>query len=122
MIRQGEVFWLDLGEPVGCAPGSRHPHVVVQNDLFNASAIGTTIVCVLTSNLRRAASPGNVLLEPGEANLPRASVVNVSQLYTVDKADLVEGIGSLSTRRLAQVLAGIRLLLEPREAENGRDV
>ena len=117
MIRQGDLFWLDLGEPSGSAPGYRHPHVVVQNDVFNASRIRTVVVCALTSNLRRSAAPGNVLLEAGEANLPRASVVNVSQIHTVDKQDLVEKIGTLSAERTHQVLEGIRLLLEPRQVD-----
>ena len=117
MIRQGEVYWVDLGRPSGSGPGLRHPHVVVQNDLFNRSAIASVIVCALTSNLARAASPGNVLLRRGEANLPRRSVVNVSQVFTVDKGALVERIGSLSTDRLGQILDGLRLLTEPRAVE-----
>jgi mRNA interferase MazF len=115
VIRQGDVFWLDLGEPSGSAPGYRHPHLVVQNDVFNASRIATTVVCALTSNLKRAEAPGNVLLKEGEAALARSSVVNVSQIITVDKADLVEKIGSLSRERLLEVLDGFYLLLEPRE-------
>jgi mRNA interferase MazF len=91
--------------------------VVVQNDLFNRSRIGTVIVCALTSNLRRAAAPGNVSLRRGEANLPKPSVVNVSQLFTVDKAALVKRIGTVSTVRLRQILDGIRLLAEPREID-----
>jgi len=115
VIRQGEVWWLDLGEPSGSAPGYRHPHVVVQNDVFNASRIATTVVCALTSNLQRARDPGNVLLEQGEAGLPGPSVVNISQVITVDKEDLTERIGSLSPERLSDVLHGLYLLLEPRE-------
>ena len=114
VIRQGDVYWVDLDEPAGSEPGYRHPHVVIQNDLFNASQISTVIVCALTSNLRRAASPGNVLLEKGEANLPKQSVVNVTQLLTVDKEMLVEWIGRLSDQRIQQILAGLRLVTEPR--------
>lgn len=114
VIRQGDVYWIDLEEPTGSEPGYRHPHVVIQNDVFNASQIGTVIVCALTSNLRRAASPGNVLLEKGEANLPKPSVVNVTQVQTVDKEMLVEWIGQLSERRVQQILAGLRLVTEPR--------
>jgi mRNA interferase MazF len=117
VIRQGEVYWVDLGRPSGSGPGYRHPHVVIQNDLFNRSAIATVIVCALTSNVERAASPGNVLLAKGEANLPRKSVVNVSQVFTVDKAALVRRIGSVSPGRLGQVLDGVRLLTEPRDVE-----
>lgn len=98
VIRQGDIFWVDMGEPSGSEPGYRHPHVVIQNNLFNQSRISTVVVCVLTSNIRRAGSPGNVLLEKGEADLPKRSVVNVSQIYTVDRADLLEKIGSLSPK------------------------
>jgi mRNA interferase MazF len=73
--------------------------VVVQNDVFNRSAIATSVVCLITSNLSRAKAPGNVLLKKGEANLPKASVVNVSQILTVDKAELAESIGRLSDAR-----------------------
>lgn len=118
MIRQGEVYWLDLGASSGSEPALRHPHVVVQNDLFNRSMLRTIVVCSLTSNLDRASAPGNVLLNPGEANLPKASVVNVTQLYTVDKADLVERIGAISPIRLREILSGIDLLLEPRDLES----
>jgi mRNA interferase MazF len=117
VISQGDVFWVDLGRPSGSGPGYRHPHVVVQNNLFNRSRIGTVVVCPMTSNLRRADAPGNVLLGKREANLPKRSVVNVSQIYTVDKVALVERTGSLSATRLRQILEGIRLLMEPREAE-----
>jgi mRNA interferase MazF len=89
--------------------------VVIQNNLFNRSRINTVVVCVITSNLKRAAAPGNVLLEKGEANLPKPSVVNVSQIFTVDKTDLVEKIGSLSPERMRQILDGLRLLTEPRD-------
>jgi len=115
VINQGDIFWIDLGEPSGSEPGYRHPHVIVQNDVFNRSRINTVVVCALTSNLRRAAAPGNVLLEPGEANLPKQSVVNASQIFTVDKSRLGEKMGRLSSRRVRQILDGIRLLLEPRD-------
>ena len=117
VIDQGDIYWVDLGEPSGSAPGYRHPHVVIQNNVFNRSRINTVVVCVLTSNLRRADVPGNVLLEKGEGNLPKQSVVNVSQIYTVDKRDLVEKIGYLSPRRVRQILAGVSLVLEPREID-----
>ena len=118
MIRQGGVYWVDLGAPSGSGPGLLHPHVVVQNDLFNRSRLATVVVCALTSNLDRGAAPGNVLLDEGEAGLPKQSVVNVSQVFTVDKTDLVERIGALSRHRLREVLAGLDLLLEPRDVED----
>ena len=115
MINQGDVFWVDLGQPSGSEPGYRHPHVVIQNNVFNRSRINTVVVCALTSNLKRAQAPGNVLLGEGEANLPKQSVVNVSQIFTVDKADLVERMGSLSPKRVGEILNGVSLVLEPRE-------
>ena len=117
VIRQGDVFWITLTEPVGSSPGYRHPHVVVQNNLFNDSRIHTAVVCTLTSNLKRAAAPGNVLLEANESGLPKPSVVVVSQLFTVDKSDLMDHAGTLSKKRVRQILDGIRLVTEPREAE-----
>ena len=117
VIRQGDVFWITLSEPSGSSPGYRHPHVVIQNNIFNQSRIDTTVVCTLTSNLKRAATPGNVLLEAKEGGLPKPSVVVVSQLFTIDKSDLTEHIGTLSKKRVRQILDGIRLVTEPHEAE-----
>lgn len=115
VILQGDVFWFDPGTPYGSAPGFRRPHVVVQNDAFNSSRIRTTVLCSITSNLGMAKAPGNVLLQKGEANLPRPSVVNVSQIVTVDKSDLKEKIGSLARPRIQEISAGLVLLLRPRE-------
>jgi mRNA interferase MazF len=113
VIKQGDIYWVNLGDPVGSAPGFLHPHVVIQNNEFNHSKINTVVVCALTSNLRRASAPGNVLLNPGEANLPKQSVVNISQVFTVDKSQLGEKIGTLSAKRIRQILDGLLLLLEP---------
>jgi mRNA interferase MazF len=117
VIRQGDVYWIDVGDPAGSEPGYRHPHVVVQNNLFNRSRIHTVVVCTLTSNLSRVQAPGNVLLDKGEAGLPKQSVVNVSQLFMVDKRDLVEKMGTLSRQRVRQILDGIHLVLEPRDLD-----
>jgi len=117
VINQGDIFWVNLKEPSGSEPGYRHPHVVIQNNLFNQSRINTVVVCALTSNLKRAKAPGNVLLNKGEANLPKKSVVNISQIFTVNKSDLSEKIGVLSRERFNQVLEGIKLLTEPREVD-----
>ncbi len=114
VIKQGEIYWVDLGEPTGSEPAYRHPHIVVQNNLFNASQINTVVVCALTSNLIRAGSPGNVLLKKGEANLPKKSVVNISQVYTVNKSDLIEKIGSVSSNKMDQIIDGMTLLIEKR--------
>lgn len=115
VINQGDVFWIDLGEPSGSEPAYRHPHVVVQNNVFNRSQINTVIVCAITSNLKRASSPGNVLLKKNEAKLPKASVVNISQIFTVNKSDLIQKIGRLSRNRIDQILDGIKLITEPRD-------
>jgi mRNA interferase MazF len=117
-INRGDIYWVtlaNLGDQEFAIP---HPYVVVQEDLFNHSRIPTVVACALTSNLRRTGdTPGNVLLEPGEANLPRPSVVEVSKVTTVDKAQLGQYIGSLSEQRIHQILAGIRFL---QTALNGR--
>lgn len=115
VINQGDIFWIDLGVPSGSAPGFKHPHVVIQNNLFNRSRINTVVFCAITSNLKRAKAPGNVLLPKGEANLPKDSVVNISQMITVDKSDLIKKIGSLSSSRIKQITEGIKLLIEQRE-------
>ena len=109
------MYWLDLGEPEGLDPGFRHPYVVVQSDLFNVSRIRTVVVCELTSTIQRAEAPGNVLLRRGEGNLELESVVNVSQIYTVDKSALIEKIGALSQERIVEIFEGLKLLLEPRQ-------
>ena len=117
VINQGDIYWIDLEEPRGSEPGYRHPHVVVQNNLFNHSQIRTVLVCPLTSNLKRANAPGKVLLDKQEANLHKQSVVNVSQVFTVDKSQLSDYIGTLSAGRVRQILDGMSLVLEPREPD-----
>lgn len=115
VISQGDIFWIEFPEPSGSEPGYFHPHVVIQNNLFNQSRINTVVVCTLTSNLKRSNAPGNVTLRIGEANLPKKSVVNISQIFTVNKSDLSEKIGTLSSARISQILSGIKLLTEPGE-------
>ena len=107
-INRGDVFWIEPDEARGSIPGHAHPHVVVQDDVFNHSRITTVIVCALTTNLHRASEPGNVLLDVGEANLPKQSVVVVSQISSVEKARLGERIGTLSDERVEQILSGLR--------------
>ena len=113
IIRQGDIFWVNLGSPKGSEPGYRHPHVVIQNDVFNTSRINTVVVCALTTNLKQAQAPGNVTLNKGEANLAKKSVVNISQVVTVNKSDLKDKIGSLSSKRTKEIIGGIKLLVEP---------
>lgn len=111
VIRQGDIHWIDLAEPTGSGP-----YVVIQNDLFGASRIRTVVVCALTSNLRRGDAPGNVRLRKGEASLPKASVINISQVFTVDREDLGPKIGKLSPGRVREIVAGLSLLIDPRDA------
>ena len=106
-IHRGDVFWI-APDPSQGATAALHPHVVVQDDVFNQSRIATVIVCALTSNLHRANEPGNVLLDEGEGNLPKQSVVVVSQIASIDKTKLGQRIGSLSAERVDQVVAGLR--------------
>ena len=114
VIKQGEIYWIDLAEPKGSEPAYRHPYIVVQNNLFNVSKLNTVVVCSLTSNLKRASAPGNVLLPKGEANLQKKSVVNISQIHTINKSDLGEKIGRVSEKKFQEVPEGIKLLFEPR--------
>jgi mRNA interferase MazF len=108
-MRQGEVYWLRF-EGSGSEPAGRRPALVVQDDRLNRSAIRTTVVAAITSNLLLAAAPSNVRLRRGEAGLPRASVVNVSQLRTMDRSRLVEHVGTLGPERLHEVLRGLALV------------
>ena len=117
VINQGDVFWVNVGDLSGSGPGHIRPFVIIQNNIFNRSRINSVVVCALTSNLRRAEVPGNVLLTQNEINLRKQSVVNISQLFAVDKQDLVEKIGTLSHQRTRQILAGIQLMLEPRSLD-----
>ena len=108
-MRQGEIYWLHFGGQ-GSEPLGKRPAVVVQADRFNRSAIQTTIVAAITSNTRLSAMPGNVRLRKGEGNLPRPSVINVSQIRTVDRSRLGERVGALSPSRVREVLEGITLV------------
>ena len=111
-IHQGEVYWIDFGPTSGSAPAERHPCVVVQSDVFNRSRIATTVVCLITSNLDRARVPGNVALKKGVGNLPKESVINVSQVLTIEKSDLVEQIGRLPASAIDAVRSGLQLLFD----------
>ena len=109
-INQGDIYWVQLDEPGELEAGIIHPYVVLQENVFNRSRIKTLVVCALTSNLKQANAPGNVLLDAGEANLPRQSVVVVSKVSTIEKTNLGGYIGSLSGQRINQVLAGMQFL------------
>ncbi|MDY0002454.1 MAG: type II toxin-antitoxin system PemK/MazF family toxin [Polyangia bacterium] len=110
-VSQGDVWWVELGEPRGSGPGYRRPVVVVQGDGFNRSAIRTVVVIPLTSNLRWAAAPGNLELRPRDSGLPLPSVANVSQIIALDRDTLVERVGKLPRAKLDLVLRGIDRVL-----------
>lgn len=111
VIAQGDIWWADLDAPIGSAPGFRRPVVVVQGDAFNRSALATVVVIPLTSTLRWADAPGNVLLSARQSGLDRDPVANVSQVITVDRVMLTERLGKLSRAKLDLVLAGIDVVL-----------
>ena len=111
VISQGEVWWADIGEPIGSAPGFRRPVVVVQSDAMNRSRIGTVVCVPMTSNLKWANAPGNVLLKGNLTGLPKDSVANVPLIVSLDKGQLTERSGKLPRRQLEAVLTGIDLVL-----------
>jgi mRNA interferase MazF len=111
-IQRGQIWWADLAEPRRSEPGYRRPVLVVQADSFNRSRIQTAIVAVITSNLELADAPGNVLLPARSTGLPRDSVVNVSQLLTLDRSFLTERAGTLPPRLQVSVDEGLRLILQ----------
>jgi mRNA interferase MazF len=110
-MKRGDVWWADLGEPLGSGPGYRHPALVISTEAFNESRISTVIVVIITSNLRLAAAPGNVLLRAGQAGLSKDSVVNVSQVLTLDKGRLLERIGRVPGDGMAEVEDGLRRVM-----------
>jgi mRNA interferase MazF len=111
LVARGEVWWADLPDPIGAAPGYRRPVVVVQSDAFNRSRLATVTIVVLTSNLRLVEAPGNVLLPARAAGLPRDSIANVSQILTVDRGVLTERLKRLPPTLMDQVDDGLRLAL-----------
>lgn len=111
MIRRGEIWWASLPEPSGSEPGFRRPLLIVSADSFNGSRINTVVAVVITSNLRLADAPGNVRLPSRGTGLSKPSVANVSQIVTVDKSFLMERVGRLASKPMADVEEGIRLVL-----------
>lgn len=112
MIAQGEIWWAYLADPVGSEPGFfRRPVLVIQGAAFNLSSLRTVVCVALTSNLRWADAPGNVRLPAASTGLPKESVVNVSQIITVDRVDLTERVGRVSASQLELVLGGIDIVL-----------
>jgi mRNA interferase MazF len=112
VISQGDVWWADLGEPIGSAPGFRRPVLVVQGDSLNRSRIATVICVPLTSNTKWADAPGNILFSAKATGLPKDSVANVSQIVSIDKSILTERAGKIRRQKLDLVFAGIDLVLD----------
>jgi mRNA interferase MazF len=110
-MERGEIWWAELPDPTASEPGFRRPVVIVQSNAFNRSRIRTVIAVVLTSNLRLAEAPGNVLVPASESGLPKDSVVNVSQVITVDRTFLTEKCGRLPTKLIKLIDEGLRLVL-----------
>ena len=111
VIERGEVWWADLGEPDGSEPGYRRPIVIVQSDGFNRSRLRTVIAVVLMTNVRLVEAPGNVLVPAKASGLPRDSVVNVSQVITVDRDYLLDRAGRIRGQLLKDIDSGLRLVL-----------
>lgn len=111
MIAQGEIWWADLGETIGSAPGCRRPVLVVQCDAINASRIGTAVCIPLTSNLKWGDAPGNVILRAGTTGLSKDSVANVSLIVALDKRQLTERVRKIPRRQVDLVIAGIDVIL-----------
>lgn len=109
--KRGEIWWADLGEPRGSSPGFERPVVIIQSDFFNQSRINTLIVAIITSNLLLSEMAGNVKLSPRTSGLEKESVVNITQLFTIDKKDLLEYVETLSERKMEQIDKGLRLVL-----------
>lgn len=111
MVNRGQIWWAELPEPKASEPGYRRPVIIVQTDAFNKSRIGTIVVVVITSNLRLADAPGNVLLSKSGTGLDRDSVANVSQILTLDKQFLSEQAGQLDALTMEQLDEGLALIL-----------
>jgi mRNA interferase MazF len=110
-MKRGEVWWADLPEPTASEPGFRRPVLILQSNDFNRSRISTVIAAAITSNLKLANAPGNVVLSKRSVNLGRESVINISQIITLDKSFLSERVGSLQPAKLREVEEGVRLVL-----------
>ena len=111
VAQRGQIWWADLREPRGSGPGYRRPIIVIQANSFNKTNLSTVIVAIVTSNLDLGDMPGNVRLTTGTTGLDNDSVVNITQLLTVERADLVEYVGSVSDRKMDQIDRGLRLVL-----------
>jgi mRNA interferase MazF len=112
VIRRGDIHWVDFSPAKGSEPFGRRPGLVVQCDALNDSKLNTVVMLAITSNLKFAELPGNVSLRKGEANMPKRCVINVTQLKSVDKSSLAERIGSLTNKKMEEVVAGLKLVMD----------
>jgi mRNA interferase MazF len=112
VIKRGEIWWAELPEPVGSGPGYKRPLLIIQSNDFNKSKISTVIAAVITSNLRLAGAPGNISLSAKRSKLPKESVINVSQIITIDKSLLTEKVHQLPNNIIAQIDEGLKLVLK----------
>ncbi len=110
-MKRGEIWWAGLPEPLGSEPGKRRPVVIIQANAFNDSRIGTVVVAAITSNLERAGAPGNVRLSRRDSGLPSVSIVNVSQVATIDRSLLLRRVRALGSRVVDSIDDGLRLVL-----------
>jgi mRNA interferase MazF len=111
-MRRGEIWWAELPDPEGSTPGYRRPVIVMQSDRFNRTRIRTVLVLILTSNLDLALAPGNVLIRRQDSGLPKDSVANVTQVYTIDREMLTKRVAALPTSVLRAIEDGLRIVLE----------
>ncbi len=111
VIQRGDIWWTDLRDPLGSGPGYRRPVLIIQSDKFNQSQLSTVVVLVISTNLNLIKSPGNVLLTAKESELPKDSVVNVTQVFTIDESFLRDYVSTISDRKMEQIDEGLRLIL-----------
>ena len=109
---KGEIWWADLPEPIGSIPGKRRPVLIIQNDTINRSKISTVIVAAITSNVELAKAPGNILLNKSDCNLDRTSVINLSQIVTIDKTWLTESVGMLRKEIINYINDGLKIIFD----------
>ncbi len=111
VIRSGSIYWVDFSPGKGSEPMGRRPGLVIQNDALNDSNLNTVIMLAITSTLKFGDLPGNIILQKGEANMPKRCVINVTQIKSVDKKSIKENIGALSDERMAEVYQGLKLVM-----------